>query len=104
MDPKRDELQVLLLSLMPEGSKNVYFQEPPSVQMKYPCIRYERDDIRVQYADNVAYKNRKRYKVTVITEDPDSDIPGKVAELPLCSFDRFYAAESLNHDVYNLYF
>jgi len=104
MDPKRDALHELLLSLMPEGSKNVYFQPPPSLQMLYPCIRYQRDDIRVQYADNVQYKGKKRYLLTIITKDVDSEIPSTVAKLPYCSFDRFFTTESLNHDVFNLYF
>jgi len=72
--------------------------------MKYPCIVYKRDDEDVIYADNKRYRAKTRYKVTVIDEDPDSDIPDKVAELPLCAFDRNFSTENLNHDVYNLYF
>lgn len=45
-----------------------------------------------------------RYTVTIIDRNPDSAIPNKVAELPLCSFNRFYTADNLNHFVYNLYF
>jgi len=48
--------------------------------------------------------NKKRYKVTVIDPDPDSLIPDKVASLPSAVFNRFFAANNLNHDVYNLYF
>jgi len=100
----RMELHTLLLSLLPTNSKHVYFQPPPDLQMSYPCIVYNRDDIRTAYADNIPYKRKKRYQVTVIDPDPDSDIPDKVAELPLCSFDRHFTADNLNHDVYNLYF
>lgn len=96
----RSELQTLLLTLVP----NVYFQPPANFKMAYPCIVFKRDDIRVHYANNAPYKHKKRYQVTVIDEDPDSDIPDKVGELPLCSFDRFFTADQLNHDVYNLYF
>lgn len=97
---RRLELQELFLTFAP----NVYFQAPPSTGMKYPCILYKRQDVHVDYADNSPYKNRKRYKVTVIDLDPDSLIPDKVGALPLCSYDRYFAVDQLNHDVYNLFF
>lgn len=99
---QRLELQDILVDLL--GSPNVYFQPPPSVMMKYPCIIYNRDSERTSFANNLPYKYKKRYKVTVVDIDPDSDIPSKVAALPMCTFDRFYTADNLNHDVYNLYF
>lgn len=86
------------------GADRVYFQPPPTVQLEYPCIIYERDRRRVFHADNRPYAHKKGYRVTVIDRNPDSDIPEKIADLPLCSFDRFFAADNLNHDVYNLYF
>lgn len=99
---RRLDLQALLVSLL--GSNNVYFQPPPSVSMKYPCIIYSRDDMDIGFANNNPYKNKRRYQVTVVDQDPDSGIPEKVAKLPLCSYDRFYTADNLNHDVFNLYF
>lgn len=99
---QRLELQALLKSLL--GSDNVYFQPPPTVNMEYPAIVYNRDDVVIEFANNRPYKHKKRYQVTVIDPDPDSDIPDKIAELPLCSFDRFYTADNLNHDVFTLYF
>jgi hypothetical protein len=97
---QRLELQALLLSMVP----NVYFQPPPTVMMKYPCIVYKRDYNNTEFADDKPYKHRKRYMVTVIDQNPDSDIPDKVRELPLCLFDRFYTADNLNHDVFKLFF
>jgi hypothetical protein len=97
---QRLELQTLLLTLAPR----VYFQPPPSMVMEYPCIVYSRDFVKLEYADDQPYKNRTRYQVTVIDRDPDSPIPSKVAALPLASFDRFYTADNLNHDVYQLFF
>ena len=98
----RLELQTLLVSLL--GSGNVYFQPPPTLQMQYPCIVYHREDEDVQHANDKPYSRRKRYLVTVIDQNPDSVIPDKIAELPLCVFNRFFAAENLNHDVYKLFF
>lgn len=98
----RPELQTLLESLL--GSDHVYFQPPPDLKMQYPCIRYQRDDIHMVYANNSPYKHKKRYQVTAIDTDPDSDIHEKLMMLPLCSYDRSYPADNLNHDVFTLYF
>ena len=97
---QRLELQALLLTFVP----NVYFQPPPTVKMVYPCIVYNRDNVKINHADDLPYKHRTRYQVTIIDRDPDSTIPAKVASLPLCSFDRFFTADNLNHDVYKLFF
>lgn len=98
----RPNLQILLETLL--GSRNVYFQPPTNVVMNYPCIVYRRDDKITLHANDKPYKHRKRYQVTVIDRNPDSAIPDKIAELPLCSFDRFFTADNLNHDVFQLFF
>lgn len=100
--PTRSELQTLLESLL--GSSNVYFQPPSSVRIVYPCIVYERSDIKTTFADNGHYSDEKQYKITVIDEDPDSPIPEKILTLPKCVFDRHYITENLNHDVFTLFF
>jgi hypothetical protein len=99
---QRLELQALLETLL--GSRNVYFQPPPSVEMKYPCIVYKRDRVNTIYANNLPYRNKTRYQVTVMDRDPDSVIHKRIGQLPLSSYDRFYTADNLNHDVYNLFF
>ncbi len=96
----RSELQTLLKSFV----DNVYFQPPASMQMKFPCIVYKRDDIDFDHADNRPYNKRHRYQITVIDQDPDSVIPAQVATLPTVSFDRNFAADNLNHDVFTLFF
>lgn len=98
---RRFELQTLLEDLL--GTRNVYFQPPNNVQMQYPAIVYQRDDIRTQFAGNDPYRRTMRYLVTVIDRDPDTEILSKVASLPMCSFERHFAADNLNHDVFTLY-
>ena len=98
----RLELQELLVDLL--GSSNVYFQPPPTVQMAYPCIIYDRSTRNVQHANNKPYKHKTAYQVTVVDSDPDSTIPDLIADLPLCSYERFYTADNLNHDVFQLFF
>ncbi len=44
------------------------------------------------------------YQVIVIDKNPDSDYVKKVSLLPMCSFDRHYVADNLNHDAFTLYF
>jgi hypothetical protein len=97
---QRLQLHQLLETFTP----NVYFQPPTNVQLKYPCIVYKRDFADTKFADDVPYNHTKRYQVTVIDRDPDSDIPDQVAAIPMSLFNRFYTAENLNHDVYSVFF
>lgn len=99
---RRTELQLILEGVL--GSRNVYFQPPPSVQMSYPCIVYERSALKTEFADNNPYLVRKKYQVTVIDKNPDSELPDKVSMLPGCSFDRHFTSDNLNHDAFTLHF
>lgn len=99
---QRLKLQTLLELTL--GSRHVYFQPPPNVQMQYPAIVYERYRQDTDYANNLPYRNAKRYEVTVIDQDPDSKIPDAVAALPTCSFSRHFPADNLNHDIFFIYF
>lgn len=98
----RQQLQDLLKTIL--GSDKVYFQPPANLQMVYPCIVYSRDAAHNDYADNGPYLHKKRYQVTIIDPNPDSDIPDLVALMPLCVFNRYFVNENLHHDVYSLYF
>lgn len=100
MARSRLELHNILKAITP----TVYFQAPPNTGMSYPCILYARDGADEKFADNGKYVVKKRYTVTVIDRNSDSEIPDQVAELPLCSYDRFFVADNLNHDVFNLFF
>lgn len=97
---RRTDLHTLLKAII--GSDAVYFQPPPTVQMVYPCIVYERSKYNSRYADNRPYILEQSYQVTVIDKNPDSPILDKVAHLPRCSHDRHFTADNLNHDVFNL--
>lgn len=97
---QRLQLQTLLKTLC----ENVYFQQPSNVKMIYPAIVYEIDFGKSTFADNKPYTTATRYKVTIIDRDPDSEIPAKVAALPMTSFDRRFTAYDMHHTVYNMYF
>ena len=72
--------------------------------MNYPAIVYGLDDIENQYANDGVYLSHRRYSVTVIDKNPDSEIVGKVAELPRCKFNRSYQKDNLNHYVFTLFY
>ena len=97
----RIELQDLLENIL--GSHNVYFQPPASVHIDYDAIVYSRKNIENTFANNSVYKQNDAYEIIAIYEDPDSDLPRKLSKLPMCSFDRHYTADNLNHDVFTLY-
>lgn len=88
------------------GSKNVYFQPPEGLKMKYPAIRYNLDDIDKLSGDNIAYAKTNRYNIIIISDDPDKNIElvNKILDLPLSSYDRHYISNNLNHDSISLYF
>lgn len=99
---RRLRFQAILESIL--GSRNVYFQPPNNVTMKYPAIIYEHDRNDVTRADNGIYGLRKRYQVTYIDQDPDSSIPDVLAHLPYSNFDRHFVADHLNHSVLNIHY
>lgn len=106
---RRLQFQTLLENLLggaedPEKKLKVYFQPPSNVQMTYPCLVYERARADTRFANDNPYLKTQRYTVTVIDRNPDSEIPGAVATLPMCSQSAFFVADNLNHDVFDIFF
>lgn len=98
----RLELQELLERVL--GSKSAYFQPPENVKMTYPAIVYSLDDIWHDHADNRPYISKNAYQITLIDRNPESEFVSKISSLPLCSFDRPYVADNLNHWVFAMYY
>lgn len=99
---QRVDLHEILCAIL--GSRNVYFQPPTGFKMTYDCIVYKRGKIDSRFANNKPYHHANRYSVTVIYRDPESPIPGKIAELPMCVHDRYFSSDNLHHDVFTLYY
>ncbi len=99
---RRLELHTILCEIL--GSEHVYFQPPESVKMVYPAIVYGIDDVGLNHANDGVYLSRRRYQVTVIDTDPDSELPGEMLKLSACRFNRRYIADNLYHDVFTLYY
>lgn len=99
---RRHDLQIKLEGIL--GSRNVYFQPPPSVQISYPAIVYERETFDIKHADNFDYRNQDKYQITVMDRNPVSQIPRKVAGLSLASHNTRFVKDGLYHDIFTLYF
>jgi hypothetical protein len=97
---QRLDLQVILEAICP----NVYFQGPGNSQMQYPAIVYERDRSDTKFADDKPFSVTYHYSLTLISRNPDDAIFGLLSKLPMCAHERHFAAESLNHDVFSIYF
>ena len=96
----RLDLQDLLEFIL--GSRNVYYQPPESIKIKYPAIVYRRNDIDNNFADDIVYMQNHTYQIIVIDANPDSEIVDRVSKLPMCRYDRHYTSDNLNHDVFIL--
>lgn len=97
---QRLDLQSILEAICP----NVYFQGPGNSQMQYPAIVYERDQSDTKFADDKPFSITHHYSMTLISRNPDDAIFGSLSKLPMCAHERYFAADSLNHDVFSIYF
>lgn len=91
----RLELHEILCALL--GTRNVYFQPPATVRMKYPCIVYSSQSGTTWHADNYPYDFFDRYRIIVIDSDPDSIIPKKIAKLQGVRAAQPYTSDNLHH-------
>ena len=98
----RTDLQSKLEELL--GTRNVYYQPPPTVNMQYPAIVYSRKRIESIFANNKKYSKMNSYEIIVIDKRPDNPVIDALLELPYSSYDRHYNGDNLNHDVITLYF
>jgi predicted component of viral defense system (DUF524 family) len=95
----QEELEEIL------GSRNVYFQPPESVKMKYDAIVYNLSDIRTDYANDKVYKKDRSYEVTVISRNPDNEIAENLLDhFKYISFDRRFINDNLYHDALTLFY
>lgn len=95
----QDELEQLL------GSKEVNFQPPESIKLKYPCINYSKNAGDTLRADDKLYRRLKGYTVTVISSDPDNQIAENILEhFTYCRYDRRFVIDNLYHDILEIYY
>ena len=85
------------------GTKNVYYQPPESVKLKYPAIIYSRTSLYKLTAGDDTYKVNPSYKVTYVSKTVDDPVIDALLRLPYSRFLNHYAAENLYHDVFEIY-
>lgn len=100
-----DKLKNLLVNHGEGLAKDVYFQPPETIKMKYPAIVYEMDGVQDKKANNYEYFSMKRYSVEFMTRNPDSAL---IDALPrafkFCSFSRSFVSNNLNHYIFTIYY
>lgn len=98
----RLELHEVLCGIL--GNRNAYFQPPASVGIKYPAVVYSRKPPKVLHANNIKYKYTNAYELTLIDEDPDTELVDKLLQLPCCTLNQHFTSDNLNHYVFTLYY
>lgn len=83
---------------------HVYYQPPESAKIVYPAIIFSKKEILNIHANNRVYRQLYFYQVTVIDEEPESEIVTQISQLPNCEFDRTFKSDNLYHDVFTLQF
>lgn len=101
---KREKLHEVLCDIL--GSRNCYFCPPSNIRMKYPCFVYSAEGDLTTYADDIRYLHHSPFTLTIIDEDPDSELPVRLfnSSLVYLSHDRTYTADGMYHFVFTLYF
>lgn len=100
---RREQLHDMLCALL--VSRNVYYQPPPNVSMKYPAIRYNLTAVMTKKAGDIKFIKKKKYKVILITPTVDDEAFDKILEaFEYCSFDTCYTSDGLYHYVFTLYY
>lgn len=95
-------LQELLENVL--DSKNVYYQEPPNKEMKYPCIVYRFERFNRQDADNTPYILNGRWVIHhMFKKVSDDTLKEKlIREFKFCEFDRRIIKDGIYNDYYTL--
>ena len=102
-DPFNFEVDDVPSAIEREAGNHVYFQPPETFKMVYPCIVYEmaRDDLL--HADDMAYRRKKAYTVTVIDKNPDSELPDVIGDVFNTPMNRHFTLDNLHHFVYTIF-
>lgn len=103
LESKRLELHEKLVTLL--GSREVYFQPPETIKMKYPAIVYDMYRVNQRFADNSPYRLMPAYSVTIIVRSSDIDWLEKMLNaFEYCSVERIYTADNLVHYSFVIYY
>lgn len=102
MAKTRIDLQKYLEDLL--GSKNVYYNPPESIKLRFPAIVYSLSTIENIHAEDESYLQNRSYMVTYISKNPDDKLIDKLSLLPYVKFNRTYCYNNYYHSVFIIYF
>lgn len=102
MTDRRLALHEILVTAL--GSRNVYYQPPATVKMKYPCIVYHREGSDVLRSDNGIHRKLKRYSVTYIDTSSSEVVTDLLEEMQYCGFNNKIVVDNLYHSYLTLYY
>lgn len=100
---RRLNLQAELEEIL--GSKNVYYQPPSTVSLKYPCIIYSLTRTNTIRADNRIYKATNEYHVKHIFKSLESEKKDDLLNhFLMISHDARFVADKMYNDEFTLYY
>lgn len=103
LEMSREELQGKLEIFL--NSRNVYFDPPETIRMKYPAITYNLYRLNQRFADNKPYRLLPCYSITIIDNESNIDWISQMLEsFEYCSFDRTYYSDNLAHYSFIVYY
>ena len=103
LETSRLEFQGMLEQVL--GSKQVYFQPPEDMKMKYPSIVYDLYRVNQRFASDKQYLAHPGWSVTVIDRNQEIDWVQKVLEtFAYASVERIYTADNLAHYAFVIYY
>lgn len=89
------------------GSRNVYFQPPEYIKLKYPCIIYSLANFSNKNANDKKYIKYKKYTLTLVLQEYTDiiadDLVNKILDLQYCFFDRSFISGNMYHYTFDLY-
>lgn len=99
---KQQEVQSILESIL--GSRNVYFQPPASVQIKFPAFIYFTGRVNDRFADDSRYLKRRPYEVQYVSKTFDEKFVNDMLELPYCELNTTFKKDNVYHYNFTIYF
>lgn len=104
LEEGRLELHEKLCTLL--GSRQVYYQPPETIKIKYPAIIYDLYRINQRFADDSNYRVMPGYSITIIDRSTDLDwVDRMLTTFPrYCSLERSYTADNLVHYSFILFY
>lgn len=98
-----EELREILQGTL--GTVNIYFQPTEEIRMKYDAIVYKQTGMAVRRANNYSYLIHDEYQVTVISRDPESELPRKIQErFMMCTPGKKFMSDNLYHFPFTIYY